>query len=34
MAPLIDQQDENGNTAKMALGMFPVVILGMPTVSQ
>lgn len=33
-APLIDQQDENGNTAKMALGMFPVVVLGMPTVSQ
>ena len=34
VAPLVDQQDENGNPVKMAVGMFPVVILGMPTVSQ
>lgn len=31
---LADTKDEQGNTVKMGLGMFPVVVLGLPTVSQ
>jgi len=32
--PLVDSVDDQGNSGKMPLGMFPVVILGLPTVSQ
>ena len=34
LAPLVDTTDADGNSAKMALGMFPVVVLGLPTVSN
>ena len=32
--PLVDSVDDQGNSGKMPLGMFPVVILGLPTVSH
>ncbi len=31
---MADGMDENGNSVKMGLGMFPVVVLGLPTVTQ
>lgn len=33
-APLVDMVDAEGNQGKAPLGMFPVVVLGLPTVSQ
>ena len=32
--PMVDSVDDQGNSGKMPLGMFPVVVLGLPTVSQ
>lgn len=34
VTPLVDTTDEEGNAAKTALGLFPVVVLGMPTMSN
>lgn len=33
-AVLADGQDDGGHNVKVSLGMFPVVVLGLPTVSQ
>lgn len=34
MAPMVDATDDQGNSGKIALTMFPVVVLGLPTMSN
>ncbi len=34
LPPLVDATDDEGKAAKIALGMFPVVVLGLPTMTN